>query len=254
MKTHNYKAAVPFLLLAPALNCLGTISTFTTQSSWDAAVAGSPLGGESFESFSGSASSNDFGPFTITRAAEDGDFISNSNGNIFGGTPIQDGSLNLNFPDNGSGTSMEILLTFDVPVEAFAFYLGDIHDVGMAGNGPAGGITDLTVSLDGVNAWQTTGTFNGGTGSLVEQNSGELSATGNGVNQFLGFTDPEGFTSIVINVGGLNANRSPNLENFVFDNVQFVEVTPIPEPSSVLLLGFSSFGLFAFRRRKSESL
>lgn len=217
---------------------------------FDAAISSFSPASESFESFTNSTgtSSFDFGPFTLGASGGTDGFVANTNNSFLGGTPIQDGSTNLFINDNGNNNSITLTFNFDTPITAFALYLGDIHDVGTGpdSDGSVPNNTDLQISLDGTLAWNTVGTGLGAPITLTETISGNSSDTGNGVNTFAGFVDTDGFTTVELVVDGLVNPRSPQVENFLLDNIQFVQV---PEPSTSLLAGLASLALITKRRR-----
>lgn len=118
------------------------------------------------------------------------------------------GKALLNGRNAGIVVDNEIVFAFSTPVRGFGLWLFD--DFG-------GGDTAFTLSVNGVE-------------------SGALNFTSQGVEGFLGVVDDDGISSVTL--------RDTN--SALFFEMDHVQVSPIPEPSSMVLM---LLGVFTMRRR-----
>jgi PEP-CTERM motif len=230
--------AATFALLAGTANA-GTVTTFTGQDDGASAIGPFPTSSAAQTSFESAASS--FGSLnTITFESQpvgynasftaapgvtvsltglnDGNGfsgISNTTfGNLYGFNTTPGGSNWLGFPE-GTAT-----FSFADPTNSFGFFLTGLQ-------------TDLTAP--GV----LMVTFTDGTSEILDP-----PVDVNGGAQYFGFTDTDSISSITINNLGDDA--------WGIDDVTYnvASTSPIPEPSSLLLLGTGVLGLADVIRRK----
>jgi len=155
-----------------------------------------------------------------------------------GTASLSGGNFILNIPGAGrfatSGTNYFLAtsgftLTFDQPIAAFGFYGTDIGDF----NG------QVTIALDNGEIMAVPNTINAPDGSLL----------------FFGVIDTATFSSVMFG----NTNTNPLLEDvFGFDDMTVGSLqqimppsaNPVPEPSTLILLGSGLAGIAFWRGRK----
>lgn len=138
------------------------------------------------------------------------------------------------YPDGGSQESVTIETTDSQPMFALEF---------LYGNGwTTGDIYGVPWGND--NAWVTWQTFKGA--NLVS--SGQVGPDPLlPVGTVIGFVDPDGFDRLVMRCQIANQN-DPTVQALALDDLH-VQVTPVPEPASLMLLGLGS--VLLLRRRKT---
>ena len=127
-------------------------------------------------------------------------------------------------------------------------------------------LTKLQFSFEepSTNSWVTPGVFTFlGTGGELLANEWDFRVSGSGGALTAPFarrnlTDSSFYYTgidILINFEHYELNSGPGLFNRVefssgADDVQIIESAPVPEPSTIILVGTALFGMFAFGRKK----
>jgi hypothetical protein len=178
-----------------------------------------------------------FSPLSLTAAVSTPDagiFIQHQINPTTGGGPSQGSQNLLGHHDFGTnppnGATVRDLFTFSQPVTAFGLYLNNVGD--------AANITQILFTITYANA----------TPQVVELNMGTFSGGGTYSTGFVGITDTNPITSILI-----RKNSNTNADGVLYDNIT-AGVAAIPEPTTwACMLSCGLAGGIAWRRRQGKT-